>query len=177
VSPNKLTHDDVQDKEAVALDPMEVQDNVEAIAGQNNASPDEPGAKPDGQKRSMTPNGICSSPPPLPQDVAMDLDPRSVSCADVEDAGQKSDSDAETIVLPGKHGHSPSRVRKSIKHEDKSEDEVMTDAPDIKDLVERDEDAASAARAEKATIATSLGKRTPPTLGTRAASVLCPPHP
>ncbi|KAH8758625.1 hypothetical protein BGZ57DRAFT_944455 [Hyaloscypha finlandica] len=89
----------------------------------------------------------------------MDLDPRSVSCADVEDAGQKSDSDAETIVLPGKHGHSPSRVRKSIKHEDKSEDEVMTDAPDIKDLVERDEDAASAARAEKATIATSLGKR------------------
>jgi hypothetical protein len=159
VSPNKLTHDDVQDKEAVALDHMDVQDNVEAIAGQNNASPDEPGAKPDGQKRAMTPNGISSSPPPLPQDVAMDLVPRSVSGADIEDAGQKSDSDAETIVLPGKHGHSPSRVRKSIKHEDKSEDEVMTDAPDIKDLVERDEDAASAPRAEKATIATSLGKR------------------
>ncbi|KAG9246393.1 hypothetical protein BJ878DRAFT_417062 [Calycina marina] len=37
------------------------------------------------------------------------------------DTGVKSDSEAETIVLPGKDGHSPSKIRKSIKHEDKSE--------------------------------------------------------
>jgi hypothetical protein len=102
-----------------------------------------------------TPNGITSSPPTLAQDVTMDLDRPSNS---VEDAGEKSDSDAETIVLPGKDGHSPSRMRKSIKHEDKSEDEEMTDAPDIKEL---DEEAVL--RADKAvsesTIATSLGKR------------------
>lgn len=177
MSPNKLAHDDVQDKKAVALDHMDVLDNVEAVAGRNSASPDEPAGKPGGVQRTLTPNGITSSPPTLPQDAAMDVDPRSASGGDVEDAGQKSDSDAETIVLPGKHGHSPSRVRKSIKHEDKSEDEVMTDAPDIKDLAEGDEDANgdgdadgdadaeadadadAATRAEKPASATSLGKR------------------
>jgi Ankyrin repeats (3 copies) len=136
---------------------MDVQDNVEAVAGQNSASPDQPGAKPDGGNRAMTPNGIRLSSPTLAQELPMDLDARSVSGAEIEDSGQKSDSDAETIVLPGKDGHSPSRVRKSIKHEDKSDDEVMADAPDIKDLAEQDDDAAS--RAEKATMATSLGKR------------------
>ena len=164
MSPNKLAHDDVQDKEAVALDHMDVQDNVDAVVGQNGASPDEPVAKPDGAQRGMTPNGIASSPPTLPQDAAMDVGAQSASGGDLEDASRKSDSDAETIVLPGKHGHSPSRVRKSIKHEDKSEDEVMADAPDVKGLVDGDEneDAAATAiatRAEKAASATSLGKR------------------
>jgi len=164
VSPNKLAHDDVQDKEAVALDHMDVQDNVDAVVGQSGASPDEPG-QPDAVQRGLTPNGIGSSPPTLSQDAAMDMDPRNASSGELEDAGRKSDSDAETIVLPGKDGHSPSRVRKSIKHEDKSDDEVMTDAPDVKDLAERDEneDAAAATstatRAEKAASATSLGKR------------------
>jgi hypothetical protein len=78
------------------------------------------------------------------------------------------DSDAETIVLPGKDGHSPSRTRKSIKHEDKSEDEEMTDAPDIKDLAGLDEDAALRAdkTASESTITTSLGKRKRPKNGT-----------
>lgn len=42
-----------------------------------------------------------------------------------EDGGADGNSDAETIVLPGKDGHSPSKVRKIIKHE-KSDTE---DAP------------------------------------------------
>lgn len=160
MSPNKLAHDDVQDKKAVALDHMDVQDKVEAVAGRNSASPDEPVAEPGGVHGTMTPNGISSSPPTLPQYVAMGLDPRSVSTGDVEDTGAKSDSDAETIVLPGKNGHSPSRTRKSIKHEDKSEDEVMTDAPDIKELTDREEDAASRkGKAASESTATSLGKR------------------
>lgn len=160
MSPNKLAHDDVQDKKAVALDHMDAQDNVEAIAGRNSASPDEPVAEPGGVHGTMTPNGIPSSPPTLSQDVAMNLDPQGASAGDMEDTGEKSDSETETIILPGKNGHSPSRARKSIKHEDKSEDEVMADAPDIKNLAEREESVAL--RTEKTTsesTVTSLGKR------------------
>ncbi|ATZ54329.1 hypothetical protein BCIN_10g03370 [Botrytis cinerea B05.10] len=40
-----------------------------------------------------------------------------------EDTDVKSDSEAETIVLEGKNGHSPSKTRKSIKHEDNSDEE------------------------------------------------------
>ena len=58
MSPNKLARDDVQDKKAVALDHMDVQDNVEAIAGRNSASPDEPVAEPGGVHGTVTPNGI-----------------------------------------------------------------------------------------------------------------------
>src|SRR5688572_29855760 len=34
-----------------------------------------------------------------------------------EDGGADGNSDAETIVLPGKDGHSPSKVRKIVKYE------------------------------------------------------------
>jgi ankyrin repeat protein len=79
-------------------------------------------AEGDGAKSTAasTPNGIRSSPPAMVKDVAMDLD---VSNASPEDPAAKSDSEAETIVLPGKEGHSPSKIRKSIKHEDESDDE------------------------------------------------------
>lgn len=40
-----------------------------------------------------------------------------------DEAGADGNSDAETIVLPGKDGHSPSKIRKIIKHEDKSDTE------------------------------------------------------
>ncbi|SPO01116.1 related to nasopharyngeal carcinoma susceptibility protein LZ16 [Cephalotrichum gorgonifer] len=46
----------------------------------------------------------------------------SVESADERNATDGANSDAETIVLPGKDGHSPSKVRK-VKHEDKSEDD------------------------------------------------------
>ncbi|KAI0396923.1 hypothetical protein F5Y17DRAFT_44559 [Xylariaceae sp. FL0594] len=48
-----------------------------------------------------------------------------------EDAALDQNSDAETIVLPGKDGVSPSKPRKVIKHEDKS-DEEMNDIPQPK---------------------------------------------
>ncbi|KAK3692738.1 ankyrin repeat protein [Podospora appendiculata] len=47
----------------------------------------------------------------------------SGSHANEEDGGADGNSDAETIVLPGKDGHSPSKVRKIIKYEDKSDGE------------------------------------------------------
>ncbi|KAI0460695.1 ankyrin [Xylaria acuta] len=43
-----------------------------------------------------------------------------------KDARPVTNSDAETIVLPGKDGISPSKPRKVIKHEDKSDDEINT---------------------------------------------------
>ncbi|KAI4597038.1 Set3 complex subunit with deacetylase activity, meiotic-specific repressor of sporulation proteins [Pestalotiopsis sp. 9143b] len=49
--------------------------------------------------------------------------PNSTSNAADDDAAQL-DSDAETIVLPGKDGISPSKPRKVIKHEDKSDGEI-----------------------------------------------------
>jgi ankyrin repeat protein len=59
---------------------------------------------------SVTPVGIRSSPPTLPA--------RVVEVNDASTHGEKSDSDAETVVLPGVNGHSPSKARKVIKLED-----------------------------------------------------------
>lgn len=110
------------------LDAMDAPDAVDAPAAKPPASP--PGSVHEGVKGAadITPNHIRSSPPVLKHDASMDLDPPNGT---PEDAGVKSDSEAETIVLPGKDGHSPSKTRKSIKHEDKSDDEEMRDAPDV----------------------------------------------
>ncbi len=51
---------------------------------------------------------------------------------DDNDAGPDPNSDAETIVLPGKDGISPSKPRKVIKHEDKSDGEVDGTLPAFK---------------------------------------------
>lgn len=67
---------------------------------------------------TSTPNGLTSSPPVLLHSNAMDVDPPIINGVG-EDASGKRDSDEETIVLH----HSPTRVSKSIKHEDLSEDE------------------------------------------------------
>jgi len=119
VSPNNLAQDDVQDTATLRLDAMDRAD-VEDVVARLSASPLGPVGEADEAKdtATSTPSGIRSSPPMLIHDVAVNVDPPS---GFVEDAGVKSDSEAETIRL----GASPSKVRKSIKHEDKSEDEVM----------------------------------------------------
>lgn len=105
-------------------------DVVRAVPARLSASPDGSAAEPDGSKSTVagTPNGIRSSPPTILKDVTMVTDLQNVPIAY---SGGKSDSEAETIVLPGKDGHSPSKIRKLIKHEDKSEDEdeEMKNAP------------------------------------------------
>jgi ankyrin repeat protein len=121
----------VQDTATNRLDAMEGQDNVGAVTPRLSPSSTGLLADADGVKSTAasTPNGIRSSPPAMVKDVAMDLD---LSNASPEDTGVKSDSEAETIVLPGKDGHSPSKIRKSIKHEDKSDDEEgISNAPDV----------------------------------------------
>ncbi|KAL5326673.1 hypothetical protein ACEPPN_004362 [Leptodophora sp. 'Broadleaf-Isolate-01'] len=107
---------------------MDAQAIVDAVVARLSAEPDASVTEPDGihSTATGTPNGIRSSPPVPVHDGAMDIDRTNPSA---EETGEKSDSEAETIVLPGKDGHSPSKIRKSIKHEDKSEDEEMRDAP------------------------------------------------
>jgi len=126
VSPHKLAQDGVQDTATYRLDAMDASANSDAAAAPKpSASPAHVGeAEGVRSTTTSTPNGIRSSPPTSLHDAAMDL-------ADApDDAGVKSDSEAETIVLPGKDGHSPSKIRKSIKHEDKSEaEETMDDLP------------------------------------------------
>lgn len=107
---------------------------------QNAAGPDKtkPAAAASEPKRpDHEPGGSRSpaSPPPAgppvsdarPSSSVPDKDAKPTANSSVESADEKNadaaNSDAETIVLPGKDGHSPSKVRK-VKHEDKSEDEI-----------------------------------------------------
>jgi len=135
---------------------------ADAVVGRFSASPvgDVDGLR---SAATTTPNGMRSSPPTVMHEIAMDVDPPNGS---LEDAGPKSDSEAETIVLPGKDGHSPSKVRKSIKHEDKSEDEEMGDAPEVGTRLEHDVKGFEGGKSSETNIATSmLGKRKRPKHG------------
>ncbi|OAQ70204.1 ankyrin repeat protein [Pochonia chlamydosporia 170] len=60
------------------------------------------------------------SPGKDPKSKTAAADETSSSTARPDDAPEDRDSDAETIVLPGKDGHSPSKARK-VRQEDKSE--------------------------------------------------------
>ncbi|OLN93928.1 Protein HOS4 [Colletotrichum chlorophyti] len=71
--------------------------------------------------KPKNPDESIKSPPHLPRDTKPSV---TVSHAppSTDDAPADRDSDAETIVLPGKDGHSPSKARK-VKHEDRSDGE------------------------------------------------------
>ncbi|SPJ79640.1 related to nasopharyngeal carcinoma susceptibility protein LZ16 [Fusarium torulosum] len=81
-----------------------------------------PDSKPELSK--STPPPVSPKPSePLDKDKNKDKDvrrnPNSSSALD-QDASEGRDSDAETIVLPGKDGHSPSKARK-VRQEDRSD--------------------------------------------------------
>lgn len=111
---------------------------INDMDAQNAAGPDEtrPAASASESKRpDRAPDETRSPAPPAPAkspvddsrpSAAPDKDVKPGSRWSVESADEKNadaaNSDAETIVLPGKDGHSPSKVRK-VKHEDKSEGE------------------------------------------------------
>ena len=149
----------MQSAETPRLDAMDGQDNVGAITPRLSPSSTGLFAEADGVKSAAasTPDGLKSSPPTMTKDTAMKLDS---SNAPAEDGGAKSDSEAETIVLPGKEGHSPSKTRKSIKHEDKSEEEgEITNVPDVDvQSVDLDE-AVNRVDPTGSEASTSLGKR------------------
>lgn len=134
MSLSKSAQDDAQALATPSLDAMDAQDDV-PVAGASANPPASPSGLVGGGEKAATestPNDFRSSPPVLIHDATTQLDPPNKQRdGSPEDAGAKSDSEAETIVLPGKDGHSPSKIRKSIKHEDKSDNEDLGDAPDI----------------------------------------------
>ncbi|RSM13717.1 hypothetical protein CEP52_001791 [Fusarium oligoseptatum] len=80
------------------------------------------------------PETTKSTPPPVSprpsEPVDKDKEPRqpaNSSSAPDANASEDRDSDAETIVLPGKDGHSPSKARK-VRQEDKSDGDADGDA-------------------------------------------------
>jgi ankyrin repeat protein len=134
VSPTKQAAEDVLEKATIGVDSMDRQDAIKDVAGRQSpfpASVPEDAVDVKGRETNAS-IGIKSSPPVMnrPETKHIDTNPLNGSKEPV-DAGNKSDSEAETIVLPGKDGHSPSKIRKSIKHEDKSDDEDAKSARGI----------------------------------------------
>ncbi|KAI0486630.1 hypothetical protein F4859DRAFT_308376 [Xylaria cf. heliscus] len=87
-----------------------------------DTGPDAPKPKPTSAPTTNTLKSPTNSKFPC---SAKDTRPVTVAPSTLEDdAALDQNSDAETIVLPGKDGVSPSKPRKIIKHEDKSDDEI-----------------------------------------------------
>lgn len=102
---------------------MDAQNAVESTSAKQPASPTRGGVNDTTQTRTRSP--VASKPAlPAPKDLKLASVPLS---APDEDAAHERDSDAETIVLSGKDGISPSKPRKVIKHEDKSDGEIDDD--------------------------------------------------
>ncbi|CVK88676.1 related to nasopharyngeal carcinoma susceptibility protein LZ16 [Fusarium mangiferae] len=93
-------------------------------------TPQRPDSKPDTSK--STPPPVSPKPSePVKKEKDKDKDTRrnaNSSSAVDPDALEDRDSDAETIVLPGKDGHSPSKARK-VRQEDRSDGDADGDAP------------------------------------------------
>lgn len=84
------------------------------------SSPRQPAGEPDA--KSMSPTALRASPSPQERKHKSDdaIADDAFLTTHAGDAPADRDSDAETIVLPGNDGHSPSKARK-VRHEDNSE--------------------------------------------------------
>ncbi|KAI0145671.1 ankyrin [Hypoxylon sp. NC0597] len=114
---------------------MDAQNAVESANTKQAASPKRGGvAESDNPKPTVTAssttttNNIKPSLNSKTSSISKDSRPAttlgSAGSAQDDDVGPDQNSDAETIVLPGKDGMSPSKPRKVIKHEDKSDGEI-----------------------------------------------------
>lgn len=94
---------------------MDAQNAAEPASTKPAASPKRPGSDFDhpGPAAVTKPLGAAKLEPPPRDSRPRSPGPRPSD----EDGVADGNSDAETIVLPGKDGHSPSKVRKIIKHE------------------------------------------------------------
>ncbi|KAK3302136.1 uncharacterized protein B0T15DRAFT_496607 [Chaetomium strumarium] len=94
---------------------MDAQNAAEPASTKLAASPKRPGSDTD---HPRAPTVTKTSHPAKPE---LSLKDNRLSASgrrpSDEDGGADGNSDAETIVLPGKDGHSPSKVRRIIKHE------------------------------------------------------------
>ncbi|KAM0334208.1 hypothetical protein ACHAQA_001229 [Verticillium albo-atrum] len=105
---------------------MDAQDAVGSDKTKSAASPTRTTPQPDDKASVIAASKAsegANNPPRSPTgDTKPILNPTRPADADDDAASGDRDSDAETIVLPGKDGHSPSKVRK-VKHEDGSDAE------------------------------------------------------
>lgn len=113
--------EDVQRR--AAMDQLDPNDMVAAVDTKATASPSAPLAVDGDGTESLghiTPLALRSSPPPLRAPTNLSSNQAASHTASV--AGSQSDSEAETVVLPGIDGYSPSKIRqeRNIKLEDKS---------------------------------------------------------
>ncbi|KAH6636575.1 hypothetical protein F5144DRAFT_185095 [Chaetomium tenue] len=102
---------------------MDAQNAAEPAPTKPAASPKRPGSDSDHPKPAAVTKLSSVAKPELPHRENRP----SASCArpSDDDGAADGNSDAETIVLPGKDGHSPSKVRKIIKHEKSDTDEAL----------------------------------------------------
>jgi hypothetical protein len=100
--------------------------DAQNAAGSDKTKPAAPekrtGAEPDETKAAAKSSvSVAKQPSPVKESKPSKDAPRA---PDDDGVGGEANSDAETIVLPGKDGHSPSKARK-VKHEDKSDGETQ----------------------------------------------------
>ena len=102
---------------------MDAQNAVEPASTKPAASPKRQGTDHHDQPRSSSMNrsSVNAKSDPTTKDSRSGSAASHANQNDDAAATADGNSDAETIVLPGKDGHSPSKTRKIIKHEDKSE--------------------------------------------------------
>jgi len=108
---------------------MDARNATESSSTKQPASPKEGDSGRDSLKSKPTPSTatdtLKSPTSNKPSSVAQESSATiALSITLDEDAALDQNSDAETIVLPGKDGVSPSKPRKVIKHEDKSDEEM-----------------------------------------------------
>ncbi|KAK6950075.1 hypothetical protein Daesc_008399 [Daldinia eschscholtzii] len=109
---------------------MDAQNAVESANTKQAASPKRGFAESEDPKPTVTASNATTNniKPPLTakaSSTSKELRPvTALPSAQDDDVGPDQNSDAETIVLPGKDGVSPSKPRKVIKHEDRSDGEI-----------------------------------------------------
>ena len=109
---------------------MDAQNAAESPSTKQLASPKEADSGADALKSkptSATATNLLKSPTNNNKGISLAKDSRPATITSNvvdEDASLDQNSDAETIVLPGKDSISPSKPRKAIKHEDKSDEEM-----------------------------------------------------
>ncbi|KAK4157901.1 hypothetical protein C8A00DRAFT_29129 [Chaetomidium leptoderma] len=109
---------------------MDAQNAAEPASTKPAASPKRPGTDSD-HPRASTVTKSSSAAKPESSLKEIRLGAPSARPSD-EDGGASGNSDAETIVLPGKDGHSPSKVRKIIKHEKSDTEDAPASLPSRK---------------------------------------------
>ncbi|KAL2156133.1 hypothetical protein VTH82DRAFT_878 [Thermothelomyces myriococcoides] len=106
---------------------MDAQNAAEPASTKPAASPKRPGSNSDQLKPSSVTQPSSATKPEISQKDSKPSE--SGARHSDEDGGADGNSDAETIVLPGKDGHSPSKARKIIKHEKSDAEDGPSSAP------------------------------------------------